>query len=29
MKQWLNAYAVVSGEGHVITAGHRFRRIWQ
>jgi len=29
MKQWLNAYAVVSGEGQVITAGHRFRRIWQ
>jgi hypothetical protein len=29
MKQWLNAYAVVSSEGQVINAGHRFRRVWQ
>lgn len=28
MKQWLNAYAVVSDDGQVVTAGHRFKRIW-
>lgn len=27
MKQWLNAYAVVSTVGQVITAGHRCTRI--
>ena len=27
MKQWLNTYAIVSGDGQVVTAGHRFKRI--
>jgi len=27
MKAWLSAYAVVSPDGHVITTGHRFKRI--
>ena len=27
MKQWLNTYAVVGGDGQVVTAGHRFKRI--
>lgn len=28
MKDWLDAYAVVSADGQLITAGHRFKRIW-
>lgn len=27
MHEWLDAYAVVSGDGCLITAGHRFKRI--
>lgn len=27
MHEWLNASAVVSGDGCLITAGHRFKRI--
>ena len=27
MKEWLNAYAVVSDDGTLVTVGHRYRRI--
>ena len=27
MKDWLNAYAVLTIDGQLITAGHRFKRI--
>jgi len=27
MKDWLNAYAVLTTDGQLITAGHRFKRI--
>ena len=27
MKDWLNAYAIVSAEGRLVTAGYRFKRI--
>lgn len=27
MKQWLNAYVVVTTDGEIITAGYRFRRV--
>lgn len=29
MQQWLNAYAVVSNDGKLVTAGHRYKRIRQ
>jgi len=28
MKEWLNAYAVVSNDGKLVTVGHRYRRLW-
>jgi hypothetical protein len=27
MKKWLNAYAVVGGDGRLVTAGHRYQRV--
>ena len=29
MKEWLNAYAVVGGDGRLVTAGHRYDRIYR
>ena len=29
LSEWLDAYKVRSTDGHTITVGHRYRRIWR
>lgn len=29
LSEWFDAYKVIATDGHIITVGHRYRRLWR